>query len=454
MMSNEIDVVDELLEGYKLSNADYKEETTQKPDIDEEYSLLYGQIDLPQIGRAKSEAEPHLIEAGQWGYFDTKSLMFTEDVTQFTQEAFRDVLRIMTWMGADEVFMQDSEPLMMKLQNEVWPMTGKRFSIDELDDVIGQVSNTGVPSRIRSGSSEPFAFSVPWINKEGDVGNIRFRGNGTRTIGLKGSTDGVTYAIRKLGDKIPTLDQLKVQQAIRDIAFPKSGLVLTVGETGSGKTTLDSSFLEHIITSKREVIVTYEYPVEFDLRNIPNRLSIVGQTDLTSCLDSNYGEACRDGMRRNGDTLKIGEVRDEDSASGVLNLVQSGHRVYSTFHAGSPMEVFSRIMDYFPHEQQHKTRHALINALQAIICVKLVPTKDNKRVQIRGYLGFNRQIRKILNSVSAENFMRTLEEVYEKYGWTMARDLKTYRDQIDDETFEEYLHLFGDEEVIDEVEHA
>lgn len=407
---------------------------------------LYADFNLPTIGKQRSEFESHLIEAGEWGFFDTVTNQFVNDVDNLSLEAFKDVLRVLTWLGADELFMQESEPLKMKLQSEVWPITKQKYSLDEIDSVIGEATNPGIPARIRSGSSQPFALSVPWLNSKNEIANIRFRGNGVKTIGTKGSKDGVTYCIRKLGDKVPTLDDLKVQPKIRGLAFPAGGIVFTVGETGSGKSTLNVAILEHIITTRREVLATYEYPVEFDLREIPNKKAIVGQTDLSDALQGSYSEACKDAMRRNANVLLIGEVRDLDSAEGVLNLAQSGHIVYCTFHAGSPMEVFSRIISYFPSDNQNRIRQALIGAVQAIICVKLIPTSNGKRVQIRGHLGLNNSSRKKLYSVKPDDFNFAVAELYEKSGRTMGQDLLSYKDQIDEDVFESYMHQFEDSE--------
>lgn len=438
--------LNELLESLDIGAARPVEVFQEVKQNDDYTDRLYADFNLPVIGKQKSEMEPHIIEAGCWGFFNTIENQFVTDVDNLSLDAFKDVLRVLTWLGADELFMQESEPLMMKLQSEVWPITRQKYSLDEIDSVVAEATNPGIPARIRSGSSQPFAMSVPWLNARNEIANIRFRGNGVKTIGTKGSKDGVTYCIRKLGDKVPTLDDLKVQQPIRKLAFPAGGIVFVVGETGSGKSTLNTSIMNHIITTRREVVAAYEYPVEFDLREIPNKKAVVGQTDLSDALNGSYSEACKDAMRRNANVLLIGEVRDLDSAEGVLNLAQSGHIVYCTFHAGSPMEVFSRIISYFPSDNQNRIRQALIGAVQAIICVKLIPTSDGKRVQIRGYLGLNNANRKMLYSVRPDDFNFAIANLYEKEGRTMGQDLISYKDKIEEGVFESFMHQFEDSE--------
>lgn len=262
-------------------------------------------------------------------------------------------------------------------------------------------------------------------------------------MGSRGASEGVTYALRRLGDKVPTPKEINLDDDLLKLYLPKSGIVITSGETGSGKTTLNSAVQGHIVSNPRGgVHCAYEQPVEFDLRAVKHPNYVVGQTDLNDALDGSFAEACKDAMRRNSDTILIGETRDVGSARGVINLALSGHAVYTTFHAGSPMETLTRILSYFPFQEHLSVMSALVGALQLICCVKLIPTLDGGRIQVRGYLPFTSKVKAELNNCTPEDFIRTVRRMYETYGHTMQADLKKYRDRVDPDEYIAYMAIF------------
>lgn len=397
---------------------------------------------VPKVGDPHP-GKDYLILINTMGYFDKTKLKFVHEPRSINEKNVQDILRLVGLLKADELFMQDGEPLKIKLGHKTRAITTTRYSGDEIHKVIGDLVNPSVPARIIGGESEPFTMQVAWINKEGKEASLRFRGNGTRTLGTQGSTNGVTYAIRRLGDEIPTLDELGIDENQRKILFPKSGIVLVVGETGSGKSTYLAAVIRKWITGEDGIVLsTYEYPVEFDYRPIASPDCVVGQTDLGNALHGSYEDAAKDAMRRNSDVILIGEVRDKNSAYGAMNLALSGHLVYCTFHAGSPMEAMERIVSYFPVDEQPAIRSTLIGTMQAIISVKLAPTKDEKRIQIRGYMEINHPIREKLYQLDKDTFVAGVKELYRSHGHTMRQDLETYRDRLTAEVFDQYWHVF------------
>lgn len=397
---------------------------------------------VPEIGKPHPDKD-YLISVNTVGYFDKTKMKFVHEPRSLSDKNLQDILRLVGLLKADELFMQDGEPLKIKLGSKTRAITTTRYSGDELHKVIGELVNTSVPGRIIGGESEPFTMQVAWINKDGKEASLRFRGNGTRTLGSQGSTNGVTYAIRRLGDEIPTMVELGIDENQQKILFPKSGIVLVVGETGSGKSTYLAAVIRKWITGENGIVLsTYEYPVEFDFRPIASLDCVVGQTDLGNALHGSYENAAKDAMRRNSDVILIGEVRDKNSAHGAMNLALSGHLVYCTFHAGSPMEAMERIVSYFPEDEKPAIRSTLIGTMQAIVSVKLVPTADEKRVQIRGYMGINHQMREKMYMLDKDTFVGGVKDLYEKHGHTMRQDLEQYRDRITPEVFDQYWHVF------------
>lgn len=401
-----------------------------------------GSFVVPLVGKPHP-TDRDLIGVNEFGDFNTNTFKFQSEPKTLTANLLEDVLRLVGWIEADELFMQEDEPLKIKFGHKTKAITKATYSAAELHECIGALVNTSVPGRVIGGESEPFSLAVAWVNKEGKQSSLRFRGNGTRTMGRFGSTSGVIYAIRRLGDKIPTMEGLGIPSDLQKKFFPKAGIVIVAGETGSGKSTLLASVAGHTVSTPPGIVLsTYEYPVEFDYRPMAHPDSVVGQTDLSNALKGSYAEAIKDAMRRNSDVILIGEVRDMESAKGAMSAATSGHLVYCTFHAGSPMEAMDRIISYFPSEEQASIRNTLINTLQLIVCVKLVPTTDDKRVQIRGYLEIDREARDRLSRLQKDTFVAGIRAEYDEHGYTMRKDLERYKNRIDPVEYEKNWKLF------------
>lgn len=141
------------------------------------------------------------------------------------------------------------------------------------------------------------------------------------------------YRLDKLGLNV---DERKV---VDDIISKPTGLVLTVGPTGSGKTTTLYSMLNSLNSDARKII-TIEDPVEYQFEGIT-------QISVTShgTQDVSFAEKLRAVLRLDPDIVMVGEIRDMDTARTALQASLTGHLVLSTFHAGSAAAALTRLMD-------------------------------------------------------------------------------------------------------------
>ena len=103
-------------------------------------------------------------------------------------------------------------------------------------------------------------------------------------------------------------------ECMRQMITSNTGLVLVVGPTGSGKTTTLYSSL-HYIASPRINVITLEDPIEMVHEKF-NQIAMRPKIGLT------FGSALKTVLRQDPDVVMVGEIRDEDTAS---NVVQVGH---------------------------------------------------------------------------------------------------------------------------------
>jgi type II secretory ATPase GspE/PulE/Tfp pilus assembly ATPase PilB-like protein len=138
--------------------------------------------------------------------------------------------------------------------------------------------------------------------------------------------------------KIDSLALGKRERAQLDhvISRPR-GLVLTVGPTGSGKTSSLYAIINQL-NAPDVKIVTLEDPVEYELEGV-SQLPV--HTDDSGA----FMEKLRAVLREDPNIVMIGEIRDADTARTALQAALTGHLVLSTFHAASAAAAITRLMD-------------------------------------------------------------------------------------------------------------
>lgn len=114
-----------------------------------------------------------------------------------------------------------------------------------------------------------------------------------------------------------------------------SGLVLSAGPTGAGKSTTFYAILKEL-AKKRLPIITIEDPVEIKL----NEINI---TQMSVTDDFRYNSAIVAMLRCEPKIILVGEIRDEETANAVIKAAQTGHLVLSTIHTQSAINIISRL---------------------------------------------------------------------------------------------------------------
>lgn len=138
-----------------------------------------------------------------------------------------------------------------------------------------------------------------------------------------------------------TLDKLGLTDSnfaqLRDAINRPYGMVLSVGPTGSGKTTTLHSIMGYLNTPERK-IWTAEDPIEItqpDLR----------QVQINPKIDWTFAKALRSFLRADPDIIMVGEIRDAETAHIAIEASLTGHLLLSTLHTNSAAETVTRLVD-------------------------------------------------------------------------------------------------------------
>ncbi len=116
-----------------------------------------------------------------------------------------------------------------------------------------------------------------------------------------------------------------------------SGMILSAGPTGSGKTTTIAACLAEV--NKPELkIITLEDPVEYRIKGID-------QTEIDRDAGYTFAVGLRTILRQDPDIIFVGEMRDMETAEAGIHAAMTGHLVFSTLHANNAPGVVLRLMN-------------------------------------------------------------------------------------------------------------
>jgi twitching motility protein PilT len=239
---------------------------------------------------------------------------------------------------------------------------------------------------------------------------------------------------RQLNAKIPTLEQLKLPDALNDIPKEKTGLVLVTGATGSGKSTTLAAILNKINRTKAVHVVTLEDPVEYLHKH---EKSTFNQRELGTDFDS-YVNGLRAALRQAPKVILVGEMRDRDTVKIALSAAETGHLVLSTLHTINAGETINRIMGMFEPEEQEQIRIRLADSLRWVVSQRLAPKIGGARQALIEIMGSNLRIQEAIRLGESEGktFYEIIEASY-PFGWRTFDQacLEAYEEgSISDET--------------------
>ncbi|MDG3087119.1 PilT/PilU family type 4a pilus ATPase [Vibrio hannami] len=178
--------------------------------------------------------------------------------------------------------------------------------------------------------------------------------------------------IRRIETEIPTIEQLRLPNIMKDLAVAKRGLVLVVGATGSGKSTTMAAMTGYRNQQRSGHILTVEDPIEFVHQHDK---CIVTQREVGLDTES-FEVALKNSLRQAPDMILIGEIRTRETMEYAMNFAETGHLCMATLHANNANQALERILNLVPKDAREQFLFDLSVNLKGIIGQQLIRDKD------------------------------------------------------------------------------
>ena len=126
-------------------------------------------------------------------------------------------------------------------------------------------------------------------------------------------------------------------KSIRKGLTRSSGMIITSGPTGSGKSTTLYGLIQEIRNDTVN-IVTLEDPVEYKIDGV-NQIQVNPEVGLT------FATGLRSILRQDPNIVMVGEIRDAETATLAIQAALTGHLVLTTLHTNSAAGILPRLLD-------------------------------------------------------------------------------------------------------------
>ena len=273
---------------------------------------------------------------------------------------FKATITELVKRAGSDLHIKVGRPPMLRIRGDLIELKRSPLKPAQLKALAEQIMTPRQVKEFAEMKEADFAIGVPGVG--------RFRTNVFQQRGT------LSFVFRAIPYQVKSTDELNLPKILNDIATKPRGLVLVTGITGSGKSTALASMLDYINRSRACNIITIEDPIEFLHKDVRSTIS---QREVGSDTLSFEG-ALRHVLRQDPDVIMIGEIRDRTTLDTAMKAADTGHLVFSTLHTTDATQTVNRVISFFPPHEHDAVRNLLSTCLNAVISLRLVPTKDGK----------------------------------------------------------------------------
>lgn len=276
------------------------------------------------------------------------------------------VINIAIERGASDIFIQPNKRITFKILGEI-QYYEEQSNVDPID--VKHIMDREISFALVDSFSQTRELDTAYRVKSGKYAGRRLRLNVSRSF----NEPILTY--RTISDRIPSPDEIGLEDELLEWAQEESGVFLMCGKTGTGKTTTTASILENIRVSQRKHILTIEKPIEFEYK-IGGKSLVTQREVLTDTLS--FSNAMDSAMRMAPDIILVGEIRNAVEVDQLIRASESGHLSISTMHTSTPHGTIQRIAGIYSDVDRRRVLASLSQEAVGFANQLLIKSVDGK----------------------------------------------------------------------------
>ncbi|MFI4954511.1 MAG: ATPase, T2SS/T4P/T4SS family [Gammaproteobacteria bacterium] len=317
------------------------------------------------------------------------ALQYPQEPSRFLPTDLDTLLLFCVQHEASDITLQTGDRVIADIHGRLHRITEHQLSNSEVSELLNHIYGANGTAQILSGRDVDTHYEIkPYRGQR-----FRFRVNATGCH--VAGHDGIQITMRTIPIDPPYLKDMNLDPRLVRALIPPQGIVVVSGATGSGKSTLLAAVMREILETSHGKVLSYEAPIEFVYDNVVQPHASIAQHEIPANLP-NFPAAVRNALRRKPTYILVGEARDRETISAVIDAALTGHTVYTTVHSNGVADTIRRMISAFPAEERHSRAMDLIVLLRVVIWQTLLPSTDGKRVPLREWLLFNETVRKRL----------------------------------------------------------
>ncbi|MAI61164.1 MAG: ATPase [Micavibrio sp. TMED27] len=323
--------------------------------------------------------------------------------------------------GSSDISIQSDRPVYNEISGHLYPGTFRNLDAEDMATFLTRIYGPEALARLASGMDLDVSYEI----RPDRYSRMRFRVNITAI--LSKGRDGAQITMRTLPSDPPTMDDLKIEQEIRDFWAPRQGMVVITGATGSGKSTLLAAG-NRLLLERPEgcgKMLTYEAPIEYTYDGVQSPRSLVSQTEIPRHLPD-FAAGVRNALRRKPEIILVGEARDRETISSAIEAAQTGHAVYTTTHTMGVANTVQRMLSTYDMSEREERAIALMETLRLIVTQALAPRIGGGRCGVREWMRFPDDVREKLMDMEFTEWPNEIQRMVPSYGQTMARSAEIF----------------------------
>ena len=316
--------------------------------------------------------------------------------------------------GASDIALQTGAPGFVEIDGRLARATAAVLDRTGMEVLVQSLFNETGMGVLRSGRAVDCSHTV----STGRRRRRRFRVNISPVQVEHGF--GVNISLRAMPEKVPTLDELGIEDEIVGAWETCAGLTLVTGVPGSGKSTLLAAGTRRLLERGAGRIQSFEAPIEYVFDDFAADGALMSSAEIPRHFGS-FADGLRSSLRRRPAAVIVGEARDLETVEAVVRAADFGIAVFSTAHTSGVAATIRRLLAEFPAVERDERGAALVDVLNLVVTQVLALNPRGGRRALREWLVFDGDLKKELLERSQAEWPARIEARVRETGNHLAR---------------------------------